>query len=103
MLMSELQIKDRTAARKQAALGNDGVGGMMLARAGIIFLAALLMTAIWAPILYVGGLVFGAGLDSGLMLRILLGIFILSLLGIALAMSAGESRDVDGPGPDVEA
>lgn len=91
MLMSELPIRKSKEGRKPASVRHGNASNTRLARAGIVFLAAFLMTALWAPILYFGGVLLGLPVDGGILLRILVVIFCLSVLGVALAVSIGEA------------
>ena len=54
MLMSDLEIRDIRTAKRVSAARHANVESMTISRAGIVCLAAILMTAIWAPIIYFG-------------------------------------------------
>jgi hypothetical protein len=98
MLMSELDIRDirdiRTA-RRSRAVRRANVEQMTISRAGFMVLAALLMTAIWAPIIYGVALLFGAAMELSVLLRILGVIFFVSLFALSLAVSTSENSDPD--------
>lgn len=64
---------------------------MTLARAGTVCLAAMLMTAIWAPIIYFGSMLFGAAMETATLGRVLAAIFVVSLIVMSLAVSTSEN------------
>ena len=102
MLMSELEIRDIRTAKRVTATRRANVEGMTISRAGIVCLAAILMTAMWAPIIYFGSMLFGAAMELSVLLPILGAIFFLSLFGLALAVSAGGNSDPDDSGQQEE-
>jgi hypothetical protein len=93
MFVSDYEVRDTRTIR------DDTIERMNLSRAGILCLAALLTTAMWAPILYFGAQLLGIPMEMGVLLRISAGIFCLSLFGLGLAVSAGEDSDENGSGP----
>jgi hypothetical protein len=68
---------------------------MNFTRFGLLCLAALLTTAIWAGLLYGGSLLFGIPIEPVLLAQILGGIFILMLLGLALFATSGSEAPQD--------
>ena len=76
---------------------NHGVESMNLSHFGMLCLAALLTTVIWAVILYFAAQLFGIRIESVLLAQILGGIFVLMLLGLGIA--AVTARGGSG-GPD---
>jgi hypothetical protein len=95
MLMSELEIRDIRTARKARAIRNDRAERMTLARAGMVCLAAVLMTAVWAPIIYFGSMLFGAAIELAVLGRIIAAIFFVSLIVMSLAVSTSENSPPD--------
>ena len=98
MLMSELQIRDIRTAKRVQAHRRANVESMTISRVGTVCLAALLMTTMWAPIIYFGSMLFGAAIELSVLLPILSAIFFLSLFGLGLAVGAGENSNPDDPG-----
>ncbi len=72
---------------------DDTFKSMKLFRAGILCLAALLMTVIWGAIVYFGCMLFGIVLKTTILIEILVGVFLLSLLGLGVAASAADDAD----------
>lgn len=68
----------------------------MLPRAGIVFLAAFLMTALWAPMLYFGSPLFGLVSHGNSSPATHSGGHLL-FLGVGLAVSAGSNANSDNP------
>ena len=98
MLMSELEIRDIRTARRARADRRVNVERMTISRAATVCLAGLLMTAMWAPIIYFGSMLFGSAIELPVLLPILGAIFFLSLFGLGVAVSASENSDPDDPG-----
>ncbi len=88
MLMSDLEIRDIRTAKRVSAARHANVEGMTISRAGIVCLAAILMTAMWAPIIYFGSMLFGAAME----LSVLLPDFGRNLLHLAVRPGSGCER-----------
>jgi hypothetical protein len=63
---------------------------MNVSQFGLLCLTAVLTTAIWAGLLYVGSLLFGIALEPVLFAQILGVIFVLMLFGLGIAASSGQ-------------
>jgi hypothetical protein len=74
---------------------SDSIEGMNFTRFGLLCLAALLTTAMWAGLLYGGSLLVGIPIEPLLLAKILGGIFVLMLLGLALFATSGSEEPQD--------
>jgi hypothetical protein len=87
--MSELELRERRVTKARRENIESSVALMKLARVGTMCLAALIMTVLWAAILYGGSWLIGSPIAAGILLRILAVIFCVCVFGLGLAMSAG--------------
>jgi hypothetical protein len=77
---------------------NDTINYMKFARAGMLLLVALLVTVIWAAILYFGSRLIGLPLEGPVLFEVLTGVFVIAMLGLGIASSSSDDADPDDAG-----
>jgi hypothetical protein len=74
---------------------DDAINYMRFVRAGMLLLVALLVTAIWAAILYFGSRLIGLPLEGPVLFKVLTGVFVIAMLGLGIAASTSDDADPD--------